>query len=255
MNKIQIQSLQDYLAEPTPINLKLFALSVSPNPYKATELKSLIEKYRKDPSKLRQSAIEVYLGAVKGTKKASSKAPKAINYLPKGVSQDKLDQLSELKFKYTLNLSKAGSKAAQEQNEVLRGQIDDLETQMGLKYDYKNIPVTSIEESERAVLLGVLGDWTDPKSISWELLNGTKTYFEVVDNGKQNTAGFGMAGLVASLQKFSGKPVRPFNIQFVFPQGTAGKAKWTFSLNPQMNSVELMTQTLNTYNSDLEKLG
>jgi hypothetical protein len=66
-----------------------------------------------------------------------------------------------------------------------------------------------------------------------------------------------MLGLVRSLEKFSGRKIRPFNIEFVFPQGNAAaKAKWTFSLNPTMSSVQMMTNTMQQegFNSDLTKL-
>jgi hypothetical protein len=258
MKKIALQSLEDYMAEPSAINLKLFVLSVAPNAkWRPNELKSLIDKYSKDKSKLRLASIESYLNS--GVSVKSSKSVKSvkepINYLPKGVDDTKLGELNELKRKYVSNLNRTGSKAALEENEALRQSIDDMEHEMGLRFDYKDIPASSAEDSEKSLLLGILGDWTNPTSISWELLHGTKTYFEIIDSGKQNTSAFGMAGLIRSLEKFSGAKVRPFNIQFVFPQGDAGaKAKWTFSLNAQMSSVAMMTQTLNNYSNELQKL-
>lgn len=268
MTKTQLLSLNDYIEDPSSINLKLFVLGVNSNAdYKVSELKNLIDKYKKEQSKLRLTAIELYLGRSKGTKisiSASKKnipaltESKTINYLPVGIDKEKLDQLNEMKRKYVNNLKRNGSKSAMEENEILRQKIDDTETEMGLRFDYKDLPKESAEESEKSLLLNILGDWQDSKSISWELLNGQRSYFEVSDSAKQNTSAFGMLGLLKSLTKFSGQPIRPFNVDFVFPQGNAAaKAKWVFSLNPTMNSVQMMTQSLQQQGltSDLTRIG
>jgi len=255
LNKIQLLSLNDYIDDPNSMNLKLFAMSVNPSAsFKPKELIALIDKYKVSKDKNRLVILENYLGAVKTKKTKVDKS-----YLPKSVAKpedvEKLAELATIKKKYIANMSRQGSKTAAEENEVLRAKIDDMEQSMGIRYDYKDLPPESAEDSEKSLLLGILGDWNDTSSISWELLNGQKTYFEVVDNGRQSTVAFGMAKLLQSLAKFSGKPVRPFNINFVFPQGdSSGKAKWVFSMQPIMSSTAMMTNTLNAYNSELGAL-
>lgn len=253
LNKIALMSLNDYIEDPTPINLKLFVLSVNPNAKVDKNLKILIDKYKIDTRspKLRLFAIENLLRSVKT--KTVVKTTK-INYLPNITpeNKEKLGELAEIKKRYVSNLGRTGSKQAMEENEVLRQKIDDLEFDMGLKFDYKEIPKEGVELSEKSILLGVLGDWNDSNSISWELINGSKNYFEVVDSGKQNTSAFGMEGLLKYLTKYSGKPIRPFNVAFVFPQGNANaKAKWTFSMTTQMSSVAMMSNSLQGYSNEL----
>lgn len=250
MNKITIQSLNDYLEDRNDINLKLFIHSINPlADYKKNEIIALIDKYSKDKNNLRLKAIEQYLG------KQKNKKIKSIKYLPEKVelNPEKLDILNKLKIQYKNNMGRMGNKLAESENTQIRQKIDEIESELGLKYEYDKIPESSKYESELNILKGVLGDWEVEGSISWELLNGNKTYFEVNDSGKTNTSGLGMTGLIKYLEKYSGRKIRPFNYQFTFPHGSTGKARWVFSLTPIMESTQMMTQKLQGYN-ELEKL-
>jgi hypothetical protein len=257
MNKVQLQALNDYLAESNSINLRMFALSVSPNPYKASELKNLIEKYRKDQTKLRLQAIEAYLGNAQKPKASKSKGPTPINYLPKVATDPKFEELVDLRKKYTANLKLAGSKKAAEENEILKAQIDALESELGLRFDYQNIPQSAVLESKQALVRSIFGDWQDPKSIAYEILNGSKPYFQmqsknlsllgggqtrIIRDDRPNStltpSKMGVQELIGVLEDMAGQKARKFNIAISFRTDEGGQTHqvMTFNQNQMMNT-------------------
>lgn len=272
MNKISIQALNDYLEDPIDINLKLFVHSINPlAKYKKAELINLIGKYSKDKSKLRLKSIEEYLGNtnVKIAKKSK------INYLPEKIikNPEKFTELEELKRRYVANLKRAGSKTAIEENDRLFQEIDKLESELGLKFDYKEIPLSGVEESEEALLKGILGDYENPSSIAWELLNGTKQYFQVdtqslcmlgggVTQIIETTPGYenlmaksesGIKKLIRVLERVSGKKARKLNINMDFDK-VSSKQILRFSSGQVENTFTQAQKELNNYNVNLERL-
>ena len=80
MNKIQKLALDDYLIDPSEMNLKLLTLSVNPlfnlKGSAKSDVIALINKYKSDPSKLRLASLETYLGSTKTQKTKIAKATK-----------------------------------------------------------------------------------------------------------------------------------------------------------------------------------
>lgn len=260
MTKTQLLSLNDWIKDPTDINLTLFVHSINPlAKWKKKELIALIEKYKGDSfNRIRLRGIELYLNSDKPEKVGKKSINKIKNppEIPvKQVDPDKLRELEDKKGKYVSNLRKMGSKLAAEENERLKNEIETLETELGMRFEWDKLPKGAAEETHRALLYAVLGDPNVQGTPSWELLNGQKTYFELRDSGKNNTAGFGVDKLIETLEKETGRKIRPFSWRFDLGQGsTSEKGCWKFSLTPTMSTAQVITQQLSGYGKDLEKL-
>ena len=177
MNKIQKLALDDYLIDPSEMNLKLLTLSVNPlfnlKGSAKSDVIALINKYKSDPSKLRLASLETYLGSTKTQKTKIAKATK-IPVITAATSPEH-PELKALR-QALANLYARGSTSEPGIKEQidLSDKIRRLETQLGLQYDMSDgdlyrMGTSKALESKQAMFRGIFGDWEQEGTPGWSL--------------------------------------------------------------------------------------
>lgn len=233
MNKLQTLLLNDYLKDPTPTRLALFAGRMNPNfklsKSNSPQLIQLITDYKADPSKGRLKIIESFL-SVSPIPKTSVTPSQMKKMTPREIEvkrtekteyEKKRDELSRLKS--TPDWGSNG--ALRDKIYSLQEEVNALEREMGM-FDEK-----PPEETYFAIVTGILGHWEDPSSIAYELIHGTQPRL-VIDSGQNFEI------ILQWLQMLSGQQLRPWLVQTNKGYGTmSGKFKEQVTLTDQRSGL------------------
>ena len=135
MNEFQLESLQDYIKEPTAMNMELFTASINPS-YKISKsnqpkIKALINKYTNDNSKSRLDAIVNLI------------QPIPIQPL---LSQEMIDNFNKNKINSKGNL------------------FSDISS-------YRKVLPGAELERKTSIFTSLFGDWNIEGSLSYSLIN------------------------------------------------------------------------------------
>lgn len=216
MNKLNKLQLQTYITKPTDLNLSLFACGLNvafklDKSHKAA-LKELVEQYNADQNKMRLDIMERYImGNTKpmATNRIKPSELKRLKENPEpelvkkveemSIAAKEMEKLREEIMVYR-RIPATGRSLSSEQalQEAIR-KLFVLEKDAGM---YDDVPP---EKSKYDVVIGLLGHWDDPESLSYELFNGNKPQIQIKTNDH-------LPGIIADMQKLADKYTRKFYV-------------------------------------------
>ena len=235
MTKLQLLSLNDYLINPTDLELKLFVMSINPvfciNKKNSIDIITLIKKYDNDKIKIILSALETYLGA-KQTKQTQTKQTQTKSIISEPIpvqysETDKNDEvlrsnliqsLIKLESEFMKNME-TNNPTTIERNIDLKAQIKDIKIQLGssiagseLKWYRQGSNKYSKLDSKKAFVLGMFGDWNASNTKAWSLINENGVNQFIV-SGRQGTGmGFDPREVYKMIEEVTGKTPINYNI-------------------------------------------
>ncbi len=236
MNKLQKQSLNDYLTSNLDDDLKMLVFNFNPvfsiNKSNKSILINLIKKIKSEPAnKLRVQALESYLKPTYVEKKEikSSEIPKLTKSIamPKDAKlAAKQAQLEDLRKSYVRGFKNLSAENSTRQAD-LKDKIDFLEQELGKQYtsiDQIN-PDRDIERKE-SIVRACLGDWQAEGTIAWQLLNTNQSGFEIYNTANVNQLTYDMNEVLKYLKEITG---RKLNVAAWFDKK---EYKWVISSKP-----------------------